>query len=792
MPLEWLFSARSGASSRACATNDASRLLTDVTGTFIDRAPIDWAALLARVGAPADRALIESLRALEIVRRDASADVPDDSRLLTYRFARLVALVAVIQIMVGTLCVLHAALGGTAIGHRGLQIAQAIAFAGAGAMLASTASRDARRMFLLCTFFCVASTYTRGTLAGLADTWSTTAASLFRAFPLEVFVPGTLWRFAADFPSVHRYTRFDVLARRIAVIAWIGGVAALVANAAAAVDPGWGSRLGWLLPESQQHTFWTAFSLCVVPAVVAIFVRSRRAPFLERQRVARFAVALSIGLVPFLVAGLVRAFVPGLDHWFRTSPHRVWADLAIITGLMATPILGTAAIVIDRPFDLRFSFWWSRARLRRSLSASRLARAVEDISRTRGTRGTTVAVVRALRAGLDATSVRVVTMNSDGECMGNVTPLPVDAAILALLKESSAAIDLSREGTLFDLVPPADREWVIANGVELAAPIRRRDGAIAALVALGPRNGRSPYDRHDRVLLTTVCAAASLAWDTEGRRVDAGELAYECPRCGVVADAPALPCSCGVDAQLAALPRLLASKFRVERRLGSGGAGVVYLARDLTIDRAVALKTLPRVTHTRIAQLHHEARAMAGLNHESLATIYGLEMWRDIPVLVVEYFPDGTLDERVRAGPMTLSEAIDLGVSVVRGLSYMHERQVLHRDLKPSNIALTPTGKGKLLDFGLAILADDDATVMIAGTAGYLPPEAFSGAIPAPTFDLWALAIVLREATASYRATALDAFFARALAPDVNDRFQTALEFEAALTTLGKTPHSIT
>jgi hypothetical protein len=97
-----------------------------------------------------------------------------------------------------------------------------------------------------------------------------------------------------------------------------------------------------------------------------------------------------------------------------------------------------------------------------------------------------------------------------------------------------------------------------------------------------------------------------------------------------------------------------------------------------------------------------------------------------------------------------------------------------------------------LLDFGLAMLADDDASVVIAGTARYLPPEAFGGAIPSPAFDLWALATVLREITAGDRATALDAFFAQALAPDVNERFQTALAFEAALTALASTPHSIT
>jgi Protein kinase domain len=793
MRLEWLFSARSGASSRQCATTspsrtgatgDASRLLTDVTGTFIDRMPIDWPALLGRVGAPADRALIEALRVLEIIRRETSPDGPDESRLPSYRLARLIAIAAAAQVTVGVICVLHAIVEGADVGQRGLQIAQAIAFAGAGALLAATASRDARRMFLLCTFFCVASTYTRGTLVGIADPWSATAASFFRALPLEVFVPGTLWRFAADFPRVARYTRFDVLARRIAVVAWIAGSVALGANAVAATDIAgrWQDALRWWLPEAPQHTFWHGFTLLVVPAVIAIFVRSYRAPYLERQRVARFVLALSIGLVPFLLTGLVRTLVPVLDHWFRTSPHRIWADIAVVSGLIATPILGTAAIVVDRPFDVRAWLWRSPRRLNRSRTAERLARAVANVSGARGIRETSLALVRAIRASLNATSVQVLT-----------TPLPSDAAVLTLLRESSRPLNLSRDGPLFDLLPHADRDWAVANGVELVVPIKRRDGTIVAVVAIGPHVGRTSYDWHDHVLVTTVCATASLAWDSDARQVEVGEPAYDCPRCGIVVDVPPLPCVCGVEERLASLPRLLGSKFLVEHRLGSGGAGVVYRARDITIDRAVALKTLPRISHQRIAQLRHEARAMAALNHEALATIYGLEIWRDIPVLVVEYFPDGTLEQRLMAGPISLADAMALGLSVIKGLTYMHARHVLHRDLKPSNIALTSTGTAKLLDFGLAMLLDEeDAGGMIAGTRDYLPPEAFRGAPPAATFDLWALAVVLRDATASGHHEAIDTFFARALAPDVRDRFQTSLEFEAALTALAEVVRSRT
>jgi len=199
---------------------------------------------------------------------------------------------------------------------------------------------------------------------------------------------------------------------------------------------------------------------------------------------------------------------------------------------------------------------------------------------------------------------------------------------------------------------------------------------------------------------------------------------------------------------------------------------------------------------------------MAALNHESLATSYGLELWRRTPVLVVEYFPGGTLASRLEAGPLPMGAAVALGLSLTRALAYMHDRGVLHRDLKPSNIAFTATGAPKLLDFGLATLIEPAVNVPraphgpLAGTPAYLPPEAYRGALPDRAFDLWALAIVLWQAMTGHdalpsrdHAAVISAaepgrrpamFFDRALAADPTHRFQTALDMHAALEALGR------
>jgi hypothetical protein len=343
-----------------------------------------------------------------------------------------------------------------------------------------------------------------------------------------------------------------------------------------------------------------------------------------------------------------------------------------------------------------------------------------------------------------------------------------------MLEASSAPLLLSRDTEPFALLPASDRAWIETHDIALAAAIRRRNGSVAAVALLGGKRGGAGYDRTDCWFIATLLTAAAAAWDLGTRSADEDDAALECDRCGRVSSNGSV-CGCGGTSIVASLPRRLAGKFEVQRRLGAGGMGVVYLARDLTLGRDVALKTLPRRGADAIARLRDEARAMAALNHAALATIYGLEFWRGTPVLVVEYFAGGTLADRVARGPLSREETIALGIRLADALGYMHERGLLHRDVKPSNIAFTADGAGKLLDFGLS-----DAEAQTAGTPGYLPPEAFDGAPPDVALDLWGLAVVLLQARGGDAAYPAD-FFRRALAARASDRFQSAGEMRDAL-----------
>ena len=251
------------------------------------------------------------------------------------------------------------------------------------------------------------------------------------------------------------------------------------------------------------------------------------------------------------------------------------------------------------------------------------------------------------------------------------------------------------------------------------------------------------------------------------------------------------------------LPLIVRGKFRLERLVGAGGMGVVYLAVDMVLDRQVAIKTLPSLRSESAEKLHREARTMAKVLHPNLALIYGTEQWRGTPMLIVEFLDGGTLRDSIRRGPVPCADVIELGIVLADVLDRVHASGVLHRDVKPSNIGYTRDRRPKLLDFGLALLdgtgdsrakaeplsgpateallrsGDPTATVTVderlVGTPLYLAPEALAGCAPQPSFDLWGLALVLYEAIAGRHPFAGDnvrtvlAAAERAGVPDIRD-----------------------
>jgi serine/threonine protein kinase len=145
--------------------------------------------------------------------------------------------------------------------------------------------------------------------------------------------------------------------------------------------------------------------------------------------------------------------------------------------------------------------------------------------------------------------------------------------------------------------------------------------------------------------------------------------------------------------------------YEILEKLGAGGMGEVYRARDPRIGRDVAIKVLPREVATdpdRLRRFEQEVRAIGTLNHPNLLSLYDVGTSEAGPFLVSELLEGETLRARLAAGPLPLRKIIDWGVQICHGLDAAHERGVVHRDLKPENVFLVRDGRAKILDFGLA------------------------------------------------------------------------------------------
>jgi len=152
-------------------------------------------------------------------------------------------------------------------------------------------------------------------------------------------------------------------------------------------------------------------------------------------------------------------------------------------------------------------------------------------------------------------------------------------------------------------------------------------------------------------------------------------------------------------------PGVRLGPYEVHSRIGAGGKGEVWKARDIKLNRDVALKVLPEaltLDAERVARLTREAQVLASLNHSNIASIYGFEDGGAAHALVLEFIDGPTLADRIAAGPLPLDEALPIARQVADALETAHEHGVIHRDLKPANIKVRPDGTVKVLDFGLA------------------------------------------------------------------------------------------
>jgi len=206
--------------------------------------------------------------------------------------------------------------------------------------------------------------------------------------------------------------------------------------------------------------------------------------------------------------------------------------------------------------------------------------------------------------------------------------------------------------------------------------------------------------------------------------------------------------------------------YEVGAQIGAGGMGEVYRATDTNLKRQVAIKVLPASVADdaeRLARFQREAEVLAALNHPNIAAIYGLEKADRTIALVIELVEGPTLSDRIAQGAIPLDEALYTARQIAEALETAHEQGIIHRDLKPANIKVRPDGTVKVLDFGLAAVAQGASAIpadatnsptltlaatragVILGTAGYMSPEQAAGKPVDKRADIWSFGVVLFE-----------------------------------------------
>src|ERR1700679_1761581 len=196
---------------------------------------------------------------------------------------------------------------------------------------------------------------------------------------------------------------------------------------------------------------------------------------------------------------------------------------------------------------------------------------------------------------------------------------------------------------------------------------------------------------------------------------------------------------------------LIDGRYRVVRRLGTGGMAEVFLAEDQQLGRKVALKLL----HRRFAEdpgfverFRREAQSAAGLQHQNVVSVYDRGEFEDTYYIAMEYLPGRTLKQLIREeAPLDPIRAIDIAIQILRAARFAHRRGIIHRDLKPHNVIVDDSGHAKVTDFGIARAGASDMTETgsIMGTAQYLSPEQAQGQPVTAPSDLYSIGVVLYE-----------------------------------------------
>jgi serine/threonine-protein kinase len=366
---------------------------------------------------------------------------------------------------------------------------------------------------------------------------------------------------------------------------------------------------------------------------------------------------------------------------------------------------------------------------------------------------------------------------------GSAETLPLDGGLASMLRWSDEPLELFLHDPRSPVrrLPADEQEWLECTGARLLVPVAGQDRALVAVIALGEKRSEEAYTAEDRQLLASIAAQMGLGFDVARlrRRVDSPTESsgatrrvlgsalpmVECPRCGRCEEPGTALCPTDGAAMqpVASVPRTVDGKYRIEQLLGRGGMGAVYRARDVRLDRLVALKVVraellgdPEARR----RFRREAQIVARLQHPAIVAVYDFGTFADGGAYLVMELVRGEDLRRVlqREGRLEPQRALSILATVCGAIEAAHREGVLHRDLKPENILLPGSDvEAKVLDFGVAKVLDDQhvapadaatlltAAGVIVGTPAYMAPEQLRGEALDGRTDVFSLGVIAYE-----------------------------------------------
>jgi tRNA A-37 threonylcarbamoyl transferase component Bud32 len=570
--------------------------------------------------------------------------------------------------------------------------------------------------------------------------------------------------------SVLNYRRLTDLSERRRLRAVVAGIAI------AALPGFWAVVHFWVFRDINQEDsiFQSPFMGLVAIALCAAPVSMMYACF--RHRLFDVSVIIRKWLRYLLARSLVRAILPALGGWLLADllMHRNETINTVLQrhSMMYSLVLVAAVAVIV------WSPRWLDSIDRRFFRERHMANAVlrevaEQVRRAGSLDRVAPRVVAKIESVMHPEFAALLVRDPNEPEFRAIASAPAGGApqgfdahskLAALARVMEQPIDVSEDGDMArkGLLPPADLEFVRRARIDTLIPVITPDDQLHSLLVLGPKRSEEPYAQEEYDVLVAIAENLSLLVARSAPNHHAPSL-EECPQCGTCFDEGARVCSRdSATLTLRNMPRTLAGRYRLDRRLAAGGMGTVYEAFDTALERLVAAKVVrDNLTTTAGAaeRFVEEARLAARLReHPNVVTVYDFGILNSRqPFLIMELLAGRTIRHELEtAGKIAPVRILEILEDVCSAIFTAHQRGLIHRDLKPENIFLAETEHGsvaKVLDFGIAkplsVVTDlgrrqTDKGVLV-GTLEYMSPEQRRGEPPSRAWDLWSLAVITLE-----------------------------------------------